>query len=253
MPAIAGLLFHYSYAMRLLFYFITVLLFFSVTSSCTKGEPVKDPGFGTFSIQDFTLGSTRITDTQEQVIAAGTNISLVSGKKKFRFYSADTLLLDTGLTITPFVQNYYYMFRPTLNRPLKIVDSHFNDFDKEISPDSGSVKISFAQFSGTFPGKVNIYLTTETYINNALQQIQVGEFENVSDLFSAYHHVVTGKNQSSRQINNFSLVIKDPVTGRVLLTSPLVLPAIASTGKLISSIYLIYLDANSKVTILMSK
>lgn len=199
------------------------------------------------------MGTTNIIHAENQVVSTGSSVNLISGQNRFRFYSLDTLLLDTMLNVEPFIQNSYYMFRPTLDIPIKIVDYHLNGLDTEVPPDSGVVKISLAQFSKTFPGKVNIYVTTETYNINSLQQIQVGQFENVSANFSVYQKITLGKSQLSKQINAFGLIIKDPADQKVLATSSFTLPNVALTGKLLSSVYLLYLDANGKATILMSK
>jgi hypothetical protein len=198
-----------------------------------------------------------ITDGQDHKI---TDINLAknlpSGNNRFRFYTGETLLRDTLLSVEPYKTHVYTLFKPNANAQLKIFDSRLNGLDKELLPDSGFVKFSLANFSKSLPGKVNISISTQTYTPFSDKPIQVGEFLNVSNSFSGFHTVMVGVNQSSNAVNTFTLTIKNPDNNLVLATIPLVLPVSAtagSIGKLTGSIYIIYLNDSSNATILMSK
>lgn len=239
--------------MRINFYLILIPLLFSVLCSCTKGDLVKDPQFGTVSISNFALGNINVIQGKDQSFPAdGTKKGVIAGQSQFRFYESDKLLLDTALSVEPFVEHAYIMFRPTTNTDLKIYDSSLNGLNKEPLPDSGAVKISLANFSATLPNKVNIYLTTTTYILNNPQEIRVAEFINVDRSFSGFKKIVLGKDLSSLPQKTFSMSVKDPVDNKLLETLTIILPG-SSTGALLKSVYLLYIDANSSPTILMSK
>lgn len=240
--------------MRIIIYLISISLALLNICSCSKGDPVSDPGFGNLSIANFASGETRIIQgTDHEFIANGKNFSLLSGKNRFRFYNADLLLLDTLLSVDAFEAHAYFMFRPAISSPLKIVDSRLNDFDKELKPDSGSVKISLANFSKSLPDRVNIYVLTSTYIPYALQPVQVGAWQNVSRSFSGFQKIKTGRDQSSRPVKEFTLVVKDPDDRAVLSTATFTLPLIPEPGKQASSVYLIYINGDGQVIPLMSK
>lgn len=183
-------------------------------------------------------------------------VSMVSGKNRFRFYLKDRLVKDTSLSVSPFKTQTYTLFKPDEDSNMKIFDSSFNGFDKEVLPDSAFVKFSLANFSKSLPDKIDIYVSTTTYIPFSEKPIQVGEFLNITRSFSEFHTLMVGVNQSSQTMNKFSLIIKNSGSNLTLATIPLVLPISAtagSIGKLAGSVYFLYLSSNNTVDILMSK
>lgn len=244
--------------MRIIFYLASSVLILFSLSSCSKGEIIKDPQFGSISITDRTTADIHVIQGNDSKFplsgkngSADANVNLVSGKNRFRFYEADLLLLDTSLFVEAFASHPYFMFRPNLNSALKIVDHQLNNFDKEQQPEAGFIKISLANFSKSLPDKVNIYVYTTTYIPYAFQQIQIGAFLNTSGSFSAFKKLILGKDQLSKSVDGFTLTIKDPANNTVLATSAFTLP-VAANG-----VYLLYLSDDIKsaptATILMSK
>lgn len=238
--------------MRIIIYLISIFLILFGVSSCSKGELISDPLFGYLSFSNFAGSISVIEGADKKLGPDAKNVSMVSGENRFRFYNADELQLDTLLKINPLTNNQYFIFKPNSNSSFRVLDLSFNGFDKQVLPDSGMVKISVANFSAILPDKVNIYLTTTTYSSNVLEQIQVGEFLNTNGSFSAFQTIRFGKNQLSRPQNLFVLTIKDPKDNKLLNTIPLTLPAIP-TGKLVSSVYVLYINADNNATILMSK
>jgi hypothetical protein len=241
--------------MRIILYLtLAVLIFFSVFS-CSKGSIVKDPQFGSMSLTNLTTGSLTAVEGEDNKVAVigKINLNLVSGKKRFRFYQNDTLMLDTNLSVEPYITHSYVAFRPYENIDLKVMDATLNGLDKEAMPDSGTVKISFANFSESLPNKVDIYLTTNTYTPNSLKEIQVGEFLNVSQSFSVFRNVALGKNVSGQPVSVFTVTIKDPISHSSLITNNLTLPITTTIDQQAAAVYILYLDAAGKAAILISK
>ncbi|MET4139964.1 hypothetical protein [Pedobacter sp. UYP1] len=240
--------------MRIIFYFIfSVLTLFSFLS-CSKGEPVKDLLFGKLALVDFTPGGiTIIAGANTKFSGQVYNESFVSGGNRFRFYDKDILLLDTSLMVEAYKKHIYFMFKPGADKTLRIFDETLNGFDKETLPDTGSVKISIANFFTALPNKVNVYLTTNTYQPPILQPIQVAEFPGVTQSFSGFKVIIPGKDQLLQQVEAFTLVIKDVASQNVLKTIPFTLPRKVNSKELASDVYLLYVNDQGGVTTLMSK
>lgn len=254
MSLIRGLLFPYSNSMRIIFYFILSVLILFCFLSCSKGEPVKDLLFGKLAILDFTPGGITIVEGGANKLPPPVNnVSLVSGGNRFRFYAQNNLLLDTSLMVEAYKKHTYFMFKPNVNTPFRVFDESLNGFDKETLPDASSVKISFANFSGTLPDLVNIYVRTNTYKIPVSQQIQIGEFLNVSTSFSGFKKLTLGLNSSSLPENAIILVVKDPVSQQVLKTINFTLPKVINSDQLVDYVYLLYVNDQNGVTTLMSK
>lgn len=240
--------------MRIKFYFIFSFLFLLIFSACSKGDVVKEPQFGMVTIKNLAPGNISAVQGENQTIPLnGFSFNVLAGKSRFRFYESNALLLDTTLLIEPYLPNPYVLFRPALNFGLKIYDPGFHGLDKELLPDSGVVKMSFANFSSSLPGKVNIYLTAMNYTSNVPKEIQVGEFLNVNSSFSAFSKVTLAINQASQPQDIFSVLVKDPVDGKLLATTSFTLPTNVDTRLLQNSIYLLYLNPGNAVATLMSR
>jgi hypothetical protein len=242
--------------MRIYFYLILIGVVLYSFSSCSKGEIVQEPRFGTVSVNNVTTESLYVVqDGQTATLAPGAdfNFRLVSGQKRFRFYVGDTLQKDTMLTVEPFVSHAYVLFKPSAQFGLKILDTSLNGLDTTTLPDSGKVKLSFGNFSSSAPSKVDIYLTTKTYIANVQRDIQVGEFLEVKNAFSDFKTITLGTGSSSRPQTLYSVTVKDPIDHHIVATSTINFPNIQTTGALVHRVFLLYLDANNDVNILMSK
>ncbi|KIO77134.1 hypothetical protein TH53_10845 [Pedobacter lusitanus] len=244
--------------MRIIFYLILFTSIIFSLSSCSKGEVIKDPRFGSVSITDRTNANISVIQGDNYKFPlsgkgsdADQNISLVSGQNRFRFYEEDVLLLDTSISVEAFVLHPYFMFMSNANSVLRIVDAKLNNFDKEEKPDAGFIKISLANFSKFLPDKINVYVSTTTYIPYLNQPIQIGEFLNASGSFSGFKRLLLGKDQASRPVKDFLLTIKDRADQTVLATSTFTLPVETK------NVYLLYLSGDNlsslKVTTLMSK
>lgn len=251
-PLYRGLLFHHSNSMRIIFYLISFIIISTCIFSCAKESLVNDPQFGNVSFVNAATETIDIKRDTSKFKADGIKVSLPSGKNQFRFYAGDQLLKDTLLSVEPYTTHVYTLFKPDRSSALQIFDSGLNGFNKEILPDSGLVKFSIANFSASFPNKVNVYISTKTYTPNSDKTIQVGDFLNVSRSFSEFHTVMTGVNSSSNVVNAFTLIIKSTDNNTVLATIPLVLST-ATGGKLSASVYLLYIRDMSSASILMSK
>ncbi|AMP99311.1 hypothetical protein AY601_2420 [Pedobacter cryoconitis] len=240
--------------MRIIFYFIfSVLILFSFLS-CSKGEPVKDLLFGKLAFIDFTPGGIRIiAGSANKFSAPIEDASFVSGENRFRFYDKDILLIDTLLRVEAYKKHTYFMFKPNADKTLRIFDETLNGFDKETLPDTGSVKISMANYFSALPNKVDIAITTNTYQPPILQLIQVAEFLNVTQSFSQFKVIIPGKDQLLQEVNSFTLIIKDVVSKNVLKTIPFTLPKKINSKELASDVYLLYVNDQGGVTTLMSK
>lgn len=243
--------------MRIIFYLIAASLIFTCFSSCSKGDIVKNPQFGNISIVTSSLETFDIVQgDHNKFIVNAKAVSMVSGKNRFRFYLKDILVKDTLLSVSPFKTQTYTLFKPDEDSNVRIFDSSFNGLDKEVLPDSGFVKFSLVNFSKSLPDKVDVYISTTTYIPFSEKPIQVGEFLNITRSFSEFHTLMVGVNQSSQAMNKFTLTIKNSGSNLTLATIPLVLPISATAGnlgKLTGSIYFLYLGNNNTVDILMSK
>ncbi|QNK61314.1 hypothetical protein H7F33_12130 [Pedobacter sp. PAMC26386] len=246
--------------MRITFYFILSMLAMLGVSSCTKGDLVKDPAFGSLSISDFTSKKITVVEgANNKLLVTGEYISLPEGNNRFRFYDKNTLLLDTLLKIVPFQKHEYFMLRPNNQLNFQVFDDSLNGFDKETFSAAGSIKISLANFSKLLPDKVNVYITTTTYKGSGSEEIKVGEILKVSGSFSGFKILLIGKDQFLKPIKEFTLHIKDSNDQVILFTFPLVLPVEKA------SVYLIYLEDKTiavtvpsakpeiKATLLMSK
>lgn len=225
--------------------------------SCSKGTIVKDPQFGQVSFLSTSAEKIDIVkDGSTKIDADGTALRIVSGNNRFRFFLKDQLLLDTSLSVEPYSLHAYTLFKPNESSTLKVYDATLNGLKTEVLPDSGFVKFSIANFSGSLPGKLNIYISTTTYTPNSDKPIEVGHFLNVNHSFPEFHKILLGINQSSQTTNTFTLTIKDTDNKGVLAIIPLVLP-VGSTagivGKLTGSVYLLYIDDKNTASILMSK
>lgn len=223
-------------------------------SSCSKGNLVKDPAFGSFSISDFTAQKVAVVEgVNNKLTVPIANVSVVSGDNRFRFYDNNILLLDTLLKIEAFKNHKYFMLRPNDKTRLRVFDDALNGFNQEALPAAGSVKISLANLSKALPDKVNVYVTTTTYKVPGSEEIGVGDFLKISASFSGFETLLVGKDQFLKPIKEFTLLIKDPNNQAVLFSTPLVLPVETAT------VYLIYLDdkgtdqTNIRATLLMSK
>jgi len=240
--------------MRIILYSILSILVISSLLSCSKGSVFNDPKFGSILLTKISSSNFTIIQGENNQLSVGNNvINMISGNNRFRFYESDMLLLDTLLSVEPFVIHPYILFRPNQNKRLRIFDSSLNGLDKEGLPDSGNIKISLANFSSSLPDKVNVYLTTTTYTPTGLREVQVAEFLGVSGTFSVFQNIITGKNELLMPIDIFNLTIKDPADQKVLGTAVLSLADINSAGVLKRSVYLIYLNSESSANILMSK
>ncbi|MBB5634786.1 hypothetical protein HDE68_000671 [Pedobacter cryoconitis] len=229
--------------MRITFYFILFMLIITGVSSCSKGDLIKDPAFGSISISDFTSKKVTVIEGENnQLPVLGETVSLLSGNNRFRFYDDKTLLLDTSLKIEPFKKHKYFILRPNNQSVLRVFDDSLNGFNQETFPTAGSVKISLANFSKSLPDKVNVYITTTTYRAPATEEIKVGEILKVSGSFSGFKTMLTGKDQFLKPIKEFTLTIKDSNDQAVLFTVPLVLPVETAT------VYLLYLEDKTGVT-----
>ncbi|MGY0041586.1 hypothetical protein [Pedobacter sp. NJ-S-72] len=243
--------------MRISFYLIFSALIICSASSCSKGDLVNEPLFGKFSINNFITPERNVTIVEgevNQLPVPAKNISLISGENRFRFYDKEILLLDTSLKVEPFKEHVYFMFKPNERSTFKIFDTKLNGFDLEELPQASTIKISLAaNFSKGLPDKVNIYLITTTYKAPAPQEIQVGEFLNVSGSFSGFKKVIPGKDNLLHPVNSFTLVIKDIANQNVLAKIPFTLPLKPNLEELANSVYLLYADDKGGITTLMSK
>ncbi|SDZ83208.1 hypothetical protein [Pedobacter hartonius] len=246
--------------MRKFFYLISLFIF-SILFSCSKGEPVQDPQFGDVSLVNSSSENIFIIQGDHtKLVNRGDNfaLSIPSGKSRFKFYLKDTLTLDTVLPVKPYTGNIYTLFKPSANTDLRIIDDSLNGLNKEVIPDSGFLKISLANFSKSLPDKINIDIATTTYIPFSYRAIQVAENISVSSSFSPFKTIIIGVNQSTslKVVNVFTLTVKDPINNSVLATIPLTIPSnisSATAGKLIGSVFLIYINENGTASILMSK
>lgn len=220
---------------------------------------MQDPQFGNVLLTNRLSEDLNVTKDEENKLLKRNDILQIStpmGKNRFRFYLASSLLLDTTLSVQPYEINKYTLFKPTRGANLVVLDDGFNSFKSEALPDPGFVKVSLANFSESLPDKVNIDVFTTTYTPFSLKTIQVGQMLSVSSSFSAYQTMLIGIDQSSRQINVFTLSIKDPVNNSVLATIPLTLPYASNTdihNNFAAAVYLVYLNEQSVPSILMSK
>ena len=256
MSLFRGLLFHHSNQMRIIFNLLFCISAISLFYSCSKGESVNDPRFGTTSISLATNEPITIVQGESHQVPNGTSFGTLIGTNRFRFYNKSVLLLDTMLTTKPLITNSYVLFKPTANSRLRIFDSSFNDFDKEVLPDTSSVKFSMANFVESFPDKVDVSINSTNYTPNSDKPIQVGEFHNVTSSFSLFKLVSLGRGQDLKVVSAFTLIVKDPSTAVILATIPLTLPkgnTSETVGKLISRVYLLYLDNDGTAKIIMSK
>lgn len=233
------------------------VLFAFFLLSCSKETPVTEPLYGLVYLTGTTEGTIDVItgDNKKYDWAAVHPVSLIAGKNRFRFYDAATLLLDTMLMVEPVNKHYYVLFRPNRNSILRVYDNKLNGLDKEIKPDSGSVKFSLANFSETLPSKVNIYITTTMVLNSRDTEVQVGEFLAVSGSFSAYHKIALGSDINGVMISKFTFTVKDPNTQAVLIKTSIDLPKVLEVGanRLAGNVYLLYLKADNTPAILMSK
>jgi len=242
--------------MRINFYPILISVVFFCFSSCSKGDIVQEPHFGAVSVKNLTSEKINVLQGDKtSVLASGEvfNLNLVSGQQRFRFYVADTLQKDTALAVEPFVSQDYVLFKPGTSSSLKIYDTSLHGLATTALPDSGKVKISFGNFSTSLPGRVNIFLTTKTYAGNVQRDVQVGEFLDVKNTFSEFKIVPLGTGSSSRPQTLYSVTVMDPTDNHILATSTINFPNIQATGALVNSVFLLYLNANNDVNILMSK
>lgn len=248
-----GLLFPYSYHMRIFLYLI-LLVISCFTFSCAKGDLINDPQFGRISITDFTDKRVTVFQGEMQPFeATGTEYNLPSGKNRFRFYQNDILLLDTLLSVEPYHAHAFTMLKTDEESALRIFDPALNGFDNQILPDSGILKFSLANFSGKLPSKVNVYINTTT---GSSKVIQAGQFMNVSTSFSPFQDVKLGFNQLSNPVNQFSMIIKNPLNQEILATMPLTLPTGNSSGQanaLSATVFIIYISPANTATIFMQK
>ncbi|CAM4018754.1 hypothetical protein SAMN06265348_101222 [Pedobacter westerhofensis] len=224
--------------------------------SCSKGEANQDPEFGRLSIKDLTAGAVRVVEGENNKFPTSTDgntfSNILSGKNRFRFYQADDLLLDTSLSVQPYVKNTFVMFKSGNNTDLKIFGSDFKGLDHETLPDPGIVKFSLANFSSTLPNKVNIYINTATYTPNTDKPIQVAQFLNVSTSFSDFQNIKLGITSDNGLVSQFTFIITDPINQTVLASLPVALPKDLD-NHLINTVFLFYVDSGGAVTILMSK
>lgn len=225
--------------------------------SCAKETPVTEPLYGLVYLTNTTGSKIDVItgDNKSFDWNALHPTSLPAGKNRFRFYDTGALLLDTTLVVEPVNKHYYVLFKPNRNSIFRIYDNQLNGFDKEIKPDSGSVKFSLANFSENFPSKVNIYITTSMVLNSSDTEVQVGEFLDVSGSFSAYHKIALGTSPGGGVISKFTFTVKDPNTQAVLTKTSIDLPKVLEVGanRLAGNVYLLYLKADNTPDILMSK
>lgn len=217
---------------------------------------MEEPKFGTISLKNRTTENVTVLQDEKKATLTSDedfNFSVASGQRRFRFYLADILQKDTILTVEPFASHNYVLFKPNTRVDLQIYDSSLNGFSTLALPDSGKVKLSFANFSSSLPGKVNVYLTTKTYIGNVQKDIQIGEFLQVQNTFSEFKTILIGTGAGSKPQTLYSITIKDPVDHNIIGVATISFPNSAVTGALLSSVYLLYLDANNNINILMSK
>lgn len=238
--------------MRINLYLTLCLLVSCILFSCSKGSPVDEPAFGGLLLTHFTFEKIdAIAGDDQKALLPGSNVNLVSGKNRFRFYNNEVLLLDTMLNVKPYVVTNYYVFKPGDRDQLKILDRQFNGLEHETLPDSGSVKFSLANLNYALPDKVNIVLSTITYVNGIAREIQAGEFLNVSRSFSSFQKVLIGKGQIVGSTELIKITVKD-LNQNVIATSSVTFP-VGPGNLLTSSVFLIYIGVNNASTILMSK
>jgi hypothetical protein len=225
--------------------------------SCDKTEQITDPAFGSINFSSVAPQAIRIVPVNSSVIknTAG-GYSVVSGKTAFRFYIGDLLLLDTALSAEAFQTHNYVLIKPDDKSSLIIADAVTTGLENEKAPDAGSVKFSFVNFSTKLPSKVDVTIVTDTYVANVARPIQIGSFDNVTSSFSAYQALRLGINQIGRFTNTLSVIVKDPATQTILSTATLTLPLVLTgidADKLESTVYVISLQDNPAVSILLSK
>jgi hypothetical protein len=224
--------------------------------SCSKGSVINDPQFGKVILINRTNAVLSAIEGEGNSFPVTDNTSrnVVAGKRRFRFYDEQTLLADTNLSVEPFSDHRYVVFRSTEGADLKIYDTSLNGLNKETSPGPGSVKMSFANFNKSLPDRVDILLTTTTTTLGGSKDIQAGFIQGVSQSFSAFQKVDLGiADVSGNPVRVFTLSIRDTETAKVLLSTSLSLPAIPGQSQLESSVYIIYLNATGTAGILMSK
>lgn len=222
--------------------------------SCSKGSPVQDPAFGSLTFSYLTSENITVKANDDQkILPKGTAIQSIAGKNRFRFYKDDVLLKDTLLSVEPFVNHDYFVFKPGQQDRLQVVDKALNGLKDELPPDSGTVKISFANLNYALPDKINIVVTTTTYVNNIEREIQVGEFLNVERSFSPFRVLAIGKGRGAGSFDTFRLSISDPSGPKILGTGTFILPLQSPNGTLINNILLVYLAAGNSANMLMSR
>ena len=242
--------------MRIIFYLISVSIIFLFFSSCSKGDIVKEPQFGSVLLKNMTIDNINVLqDEKTFTLTSGENLNFntVSGRRRFQFYVADTLQADTVLAINAFAKHDYVLFRANSKSALHIYDTSLNGLATTAFPDSGTIKISFANLSSSLPDKVNVYVTTKTFIGNVQKEIQVGEFLLINSIFSGFKTITLGTGVSLRPQTQYTLTVKDPVDNHVLASSVITFPSNPTNGALVNTVYLLYLDGNNNVNILMSK
>jgi hypothetical protein len=217
---------------------------------------MQDPEFGRVSIKDLTSGAVHVVEGENHNFKTSndgnTFSNIISGKNRFRFYLADTLLLDTSLSVEPYVKNTYVMFKAEANSVLRVFGNDLNGLNNEKLPDSGMVKFSLANFSKTLPNKVNVYINTTTYTPNTDKPIQVAQFLNISNSFSAFENIKLGITKDKGLVSAFVFTVTDPLYQTVLASIPVDLPKDLN-NQLSSTVFLFYLDSSGTANILMSK
>jgi hypothetical protein len=238
--------------MRINLYFLSGVLLSCMVLSCSKGSPVDNPAFGGLLFSPVSAEKIDVVAGDDQKpLQLMNKVNLISGKNRFRFYISEDLVLDTMLNVKPFVVTDYYIFKPGDRDQLKIMDRQFNGLENEYLPDSGSVKLSIANLNYALPDKVNIVLSTTTFVNGIGREIQVGEFPNVSRSFSSFRKVLIGKAQLAGSTELIKITVKD-VNQNVIGTSSLTFP-LGPGNLLTNGVFLIYIGVNNASSILMSK
>lgn len=235
---------------------VTGAMLLLLLSACSKGSIVDEPVFGFISINKLAATEIKVIKGDTTVFSAnGVVFNALAGPNRFRFYEGEVLSLDTMLVATPNYNHPYVLFKPNGNTPIRIYDSKFNGFDKEVLPDTGFIKISIANFSEQFPAKVNVYITTNTIIDGRQQEIQTAEFLNVSGSFPPVTLAKLGSTTSGIFEHKLTLILKDPEMNTVLMTKDLILPTGAGKGSknLPYTVYLVYIDGKDAVQIMMNK
>lgn len=240
--------------MRIKFYLLKFILLSTTLLSCSKGEFIKDPRFGSISFTNQSLQQINVIEGDEYKIPTdAAPVSLLAGEHRFRFYDNTELVLDTPLMVDAFSNKNFYVVKTDKNAALKVFDSGFKDFSSISSPDSGMMKVSFANFSSLLPKRVNVYITTSHYQNNTPAEIQVGEFLDVNAEFSDFKVVPIGRGIGATQQNIYTIAVRSPQTNELLATSTVNFPRLPGVLALQYNVYMIYLNGENNAQILMSK